>query len=80
MECGSGGKCNPGRYCQCVSCDTPKLSGSAEVPGSATLTGIPLREIQEMIEDKYGAIMWERIDGKVHGYPTSKGVVIITDK
>ena len=47
----------------------------------ATLTGFSKREIKEMIEDMYGACVWEKLpDGSVVCYPTGHGKVCIVSE
>ena len=42
----------------------------------AELTGFQKEEIKEMIEYKYGACVWERLeDGSIICFPTGKGKV-----
>lgn len=42
------------------------------------LTGFPKHEIKEMIEDMYGACVWEKLNNdSIVCYPTSKGKVLL---
>jgi hypothetical protein len=92
-ECNRGGNGNDKDKCSCgwqctewneLGCflgvaivGEQASSVPAERGLTCTLTGFSLQTIREMVEDKYGALVWEKVGKKVICSPTSTGNIVI---